>query len=56
MKDTTFYLDSDGIDIDILVDPNADLDPDVAERLFNCYFETVHPSSPLVSSATINCQ
>jgi hypothetical protein len=55
MNDTTFYLDSDDIDIDILVDPYEDPDPDVAERLFNCYFVTVHPSFPLVSSPTINC-
>lgn len=56
MNDTTFYLDNDDIDMDIFLDPYEDPDPDVAERLLNCYFETVHPSFPLVSSATINCR
>lgn len=56
MNDSTFYLDSDDIEMDIFVDPYEDPDPDVAERLFNCYFETVHPCFPLVSSLTINCQ
>ncbi|CAN9163708.1 unnamed protein product [Alternaria alternata] len=55
MNDTTFYLDSDDIDIDIFVDPCEDPDPDVAERLFNCYLMTVHPFFPLVSSPTISC-
>ncbi|CAN9173970.1 unnamed protein product [Alternaria alternata] len=48
MNDTTFYLDSDDIETDIFVDPYEDPDPDIAEKLFNCYFETVHPSFPLV--------
>ncbi|CAN9174537.1 unnamed protein product [Alternaria alternata] len=49
MNDTTFYLDSDDIDIDIFVDPCEDPDPDVAERLFNCYLMTVHPFFPLAT-------
>ncbi|CAN9473366.1 unnamed protein product [Alternaria alternata] len=48
MNDTTFYLDSDDIEMDIFVDPYEDPDPDIAEKLFYCYFETVHPSFPLV--------
>lgn len=48
ITDSTFYLDSEDIEFDIIVDPNEDPEPDVAERLFNCYFETVHPSFPLV--------
>ncbi|CAN9175445.1 unnamed protein product [Alternaria alternata] len=56
MNDTTFYLDSDDIETDIFVDPYEDPDPDIAEKLFNCYFETVHPSFPLVSSSIVNFQ
>jgi hypothetical protein len=56
MNDTTFYLDSDDIEMDIFVDAYEDPDPNIAEKLFNCYFTTVHPSFPLVGSATINCQ
>jgi hypothetical protein len=48
ITDSTFYLDSEDIEFDIVVDPNEDPEPDVAERLFNCYLETVHPSFPLV--------
>jgi hypothetical protein len=55
MNDTTFYLDSDDIETDIFVDPYEDPDPDIAEKLFNCYFETVHPSFPLVSSSIVKC-
>lgn len=47
--DTTFYLDSDEIDFDIVVDAYADPEADVAKRLFDCYIDTVHPSFPLVS-------
>ncbi|CAN9468908.1 unnamed protein product [Alternaria alternata] len=50
MNDTTFYLDSDDIEMDIFVDPYEDPDPDIAEKLFYCYFETVHPSFPLTGA------
>lgn len=56
MNDSTFYLDSDDLEMDIFIDPYEDPDPDVAERLFNCYFETVHPSFSLVSSPIIESQ
>jgi hypothetical protein len=50
ITDSTFYLDSESLDInDILVDPLDVPEPDHAERLFNCYMETVHSSFPLVS-------
>jgi len=48
ITDSTFYLDSEELHLDMFVDPNEDPHPDVAERLFNCYFETVHPSFALV--------
>ncbi|KAF2822877.1 hypothetical protein CC86DRAFT_396455 [Ophiobolus disseminans] len=47
ITDSTFYLDSEEIGVDF-VDPNEDPGPDLAERLFRCYYETVHPSFPLV--------
>ncbi|CAN9203701.1 unnamed protein product [Alternaria alternata] len=50
MNDTTFYLDSDDIETDIFVDPYEDPDPDIAEKLFYCYFETVHPFFPLTGA------
>lgn len=49
ITDSSFYLDSEDVHIDMAVDPMADPEPDIAERLFNCYYETVHPSFPLVS-------
>ncbi|KAL1597848.1 hypothetical protein SLS60_008335 [Paraconiothyrium brasiliense] len=48
MNDSTFYLDSDDIEMDTFIDPYEDPDPDVGERLFNCYWETVQPFFPLV--------
>jgi hypothetical protein len=53
--DTTFYLDSDKIDFDIVVDAYADPEADVAKRLFDCYIDTVHPSFPLVSIFSSFC-
>ena len=47
--DSSFYLDSSNIDIDVVVDPYEVPDPETAEHLFNCYLETVHSSFPLVS-------
>jgi hypothetical protein len=52
VTDSTFYLDSEELDLDMIVDPNEDPHPDVAERLLRCYFETVHPSFPLVRHST----
>ncbi|KAF2030932.1 hypothetical protein EK21DRAFT_64343 [Setomelanomma holmii] len=51
ITDSTFYLDSDNIEVDIVVDPYELPEPDIAERLLDCYFETVHPSFPLVPDA-----
>lgn len=51
VTDSTFYLDSESLDInDILVNPMDVPEPDHAERLFNCYMGTVHPSFPLVGA------
>ena len=49
VTDSTFYLDSHDIDVDMLVDPMDFPDPIHAERLLDCYTSTVHPTFPLVS-------
>jgi hypothetical protein len=48
ITDATFYLDSDEIEIDIAVDPYEIPDPELAEKLFNCYIDTVHSTFPLM--------
>jgi hypothetical protein len=48
ITDSSFYLDSDNIEVDIVVDPYELPEPNTAERLLDFYFETVHPSFPLV--------
>ncbi|KAH7410079.1 fungal-specific transcription factor domain-containing protein [Phaeosphaeria sp. MPI-PUGE-AT-0046c] len=48
ITDSTFYLDSDELRFDIVVDTDEIPPADVAERLFSSYMETVHPVFPLV--------
>lgn len=48
VTDTTFYLDSDNIEVDIAVDPYEMPNLNVAERLFDCYVNTVHDTFPLI--------
>ncbi|PZD28374.1 fungal specific transcription factor domain containing protein [Pyrenophora tritici-repentis] len=48
VTDATFYLDSDDIEIDIAVDPYEMPNPGTAEKLFNCYNDTVHGTFPLM--------
>jgi hypothetical protein len=48
ITDATFYLDSDDIQIDIAVDPYELPEWDVAEKLFDCYLNTVHSTFPLM--------
>ncbi|KAH8712268.1 fungal-specific transcription factor domain-containing protein [Phaeosphaeriaceae sp. PMI808] len=49
--DSTFYLDSCNIEVNDHVDPYEDPHPDVAERLADIYFKTIHPYFPLVSES-----
>lgn len=49
VTDATFYLDSDSLEVDIVVDPYELPDPEIAEQFFNCYLEKVHCSFPLLS-------
>ncbi|RMZ69507.1 fungal specific transcription factor domain-containing [Pyrenophora seminiperda CCB06] len=48
VTDSTFYLDSDDIEIDIAVDPYETPNPEIAEKLFDCYIDTVHSTFPLM--------
>jgi hypothetical protein len=50
ITESTFYLDHESLSINTVVNMYADPEPEVAERLFNCYYQTVHSSFPLVSS------
>lgn len=54
ITETSFYIDSADIDVDIAVDPYGLPDPDTAELLCNCYFQTVHSSYPLVRNLLPN--
>lgn len=48
VTDATFYLDSDNIDLDVVVNPYELPDPEIAEKLLDCYMTTVHSSFPIV--------
>jgi len=48
VADSSFYLDSDSLEVDIMVDPYELPPPDLAEMLFNCYMETVHNWFPIL--------
>jgi hypothetical protein len=49
VSDFTFYLDSDDLDVDIMVDPYELPSPETAEKLVDCYMRTIHGSFPIVS-------
>lgn len=48
VSDSSFYLDGDDLDVDIMVDPYQLPPPKTAEKLFDCYIQTVHSSFPIV--------
>lgn len=50
VTDATFYLDSENIDLDIVVNPYELPDPEIAEQLLDCYMSTVHSSFPVVTA------
>lgn len=56
ITDSTFYLDSDEPNFDIVVETDEIPPDDVAKRLFKCYMETVHTSFPLVRQMFILAQ
>ncbi|KAF2134944.1 hypothetical protein P153DRAFT_362657 [Dothidotthia symphoricarpi CBS 119687] len=51
VTDSTFYLDSDNMEIDFPVDPYDLPDLETAERLIDCYMSTVHTSFPIIPSS-----
>ncbi|KAJ4992890.1 hypothetical protein SVAN01_01594 [Stagonosporopsis vannaccii] len=51
VTDATFYLDSDNIELDVVVNPYELPDPEIADQLLDCYMSTVHSSFPIVPSS-----
>ncbi|KAF2186136.1 hypothetical protein K469DRAFT_631511 [Zopfia rhizophila CBS 207.26] len=51
VADSSFYLDSDSIEVEAMVDPYELPPSDTAERLFCCYMETVHGWFPIIPKA-----
>lgn len=48
VSDSTFYLDRDDLEVDIMVDPYELSPPEIAEALFDCYIRTIHTSFPIL--------
>jgi hypothetical protein len=45
---STFYLDDDSPELDVMVDPNELPSPETTERLFDYYMKTIHASFPIL--------
>ncbi|KAF2625798.1 hypothetical protein BU25DRAFT_345214 [Macroventuria anomochaeta] len=54
VTDATFYLDSDNIELDIIINPYELPEPEIAEQLLHCYMSTVHSSFPIVPSSFVD--
>jgi hypothetical protein len=48
VSNSTFYLDSDDLKVDVTVDPYELPPPERAEKLFDCYMQTMHTSFPIL--------
>ena len=48
VTDATFYLDSDSLGLDVVVNAYELPDVELAEKLLNCYMSTIHSSFPVV--------
>jgi hypothetical protein len=48
ITDSTFYLDTEGLELAVAVDPHELPDFNIAEQLFNRYLDTIHSSFPLM--------
>jgi hypothetical protein len=48
VSNTIFYLDSDDLKADVLVDPYELPPPENAEKLVDCYMQTMHTSFPIL--------
>lgn len=51
VTDATFYLDSDNIELDVVVNPYELPDPEIAEQLLQSYMSTVHSTFPILPSS-----
>lgn len=47
-SDFTFYLDHESLHLETPVDENVLPHPDIADRLFECYMNTIHTSFPIL--------
>ncbi|PVH93529.1 hypothetical protein DM02DRAFT_222092 [Periconia macrospinosa] len=48
VSDSSFYLDGEDLEMDVVVDPYELPVPETAETLFNIYIQTVHTSFPVL--------
>lgn len=48
VTDASFYLDSENIELDVVVNPYELPDPDIAEQLLDCYMSTIHSTFSVV--------
>lgn len=48
VTDSTFYLDGDNLKLDVAVDPYELPLAETAEKLFDCYMQTIHTSFPIL--------
>ncbi|KAF2677069.1 hypothetical protein K458DRAFT_424257 [Lentithecium fluviatile CBS 122367] len=51
VSSSTFYLDDDDLQLDVMVDPYELPPPETAERLFDNYMKTIHASFPILPDA-----
>lgn len=49
VTEASFYLDADSADLDVEVDPYGLPPIEIAEKLLDCYMQTVHKSFPILS-------
>jgi hypothetical protein len=48
VADSSYYLDSDSLEVETMLDPYELPPPEIAERLFSCYIKTVHSWFPII--------
>jgi hypothetical protein len=54
VSDYTFYLDSDDLDVDIMVNPYEMPSLEIVEKLLDCHMEIVHSSFPIIPDVFID--
>jgi hypothetical protein len=48
VADSSYYLDGDSLEVEMMVDPYELPPSETAEKLFNCYIETAHTWFPII--------